>query len=424
MKHRHFSSEQQNDSSVTGPHPVSGKVNLGGLRALILSRFANSGVYFIVIMLLARTMTASEYGIIMTAMSITTFVAGVSDLGASDYVIRSYSKGQVALANAGCVACVVLNMLLIGVSTIVLMLLVIGYGMPLYYVALTLPPLIDNCTDTILSIFVASDRPRLLVVSIVVRRSLLLLGTVVSFFFFADDAVIGFAITLLVAAISGFGYAVVHRIRSRIDSNFDLRSLHVAVNHLLPFALARIFDVLRTVDVAVVSIAAGSYVAGLYSIIARVASSVAIPAISIAQYLVRDTALLDHMSRWLLTRRIVLYALVSEFFFIGISVFSGELVRLMVGAQYLSVAFAFRIMILCLPLYFLVPPLVAIVRGAGGDVYIALITPVFSIGTLATVYWGSLEYGVTGAVVFACLSQFVYVVLVGVWLRRRRGVSC
>lgn len=364
--------------------------------AITLGRVASAVLQAGLFVLLARSISPGDFGVVVATTGLLVFLQAVADFGITALLsqVRVQSEDD-GLVRAGaffsiwssCALAVVCAVLLISFS----------FSQPIYLmlVPLAATAALERVADTYMAVALADGRAARNVANLTARRVVALAAFILLAVVGRVDPVLSFGISTVSAAIlSAFSATRTVRIS---------RSVTVRARELLlqswPFWMNSMAVQGRNLDAAVVGAVAGPVISGLYGAAARLTTVFRIVPTSLA------TALLPNVSRLVgsgdrlkvLIRPVSAVMLVSSMMYCAAAIVVPFIVPVMLGAEYAAVVDVIQVTLVGMPFAAAASLSSSILQGLGLKHYVGGVSVVFTLVCLGFVAAGALVEGPVGA---------------------------
>jgi O-antigen/teichoic acid export membrane protein len=405
-------------TSIQAPSRTADTRNLLGQYGwLLLSRVLSAALQSATLVLLARWTGPATFGLAASVTGVLILVGTVADFGLSSLLLRNQSADEQSAATSTILR---LNLLISGGLTI-------AVGVGLTVLALTtsrsgllmLLPLAvwmaaEKNGDVWLSLATAAGRTHLVTVSLLVRRGL----SLVLFVLLAQAlaAPLAFALALAIGSVTA---NLVMRTNIPVRAAPHDVSYRSVARAALPFLLNSLAAMVRNVDVAIVSAAAGPVAAGIYAVPSRLASPLRMLPTTMSPLIVRYAALGTRPALGAVARMSALMMIVMPGALAVIVAFAPTIIELVLGASYTAAVLPLRIMCLGLVFAFAISLETSYLQGRGEERFVGRVGLVVVVVTVCGLFFGAMLGGSTGAAVAASATFVVhFALLVG------RTVTC
>jgi O-antigen/teichoic acid export membrane protein len=320
---------------------------------LLISQIITSIFGFVWIVLLARYLGVSDFGIMNFAISFTGIMSIFIDLGINTYITRDLSRSpelsQKYIGNA--IPLKIFLSILSFIATLIILLI-------MNYNSLTIEVVLLFAIQTIFlsmgwlfnGVFQAFSKMKYQAIGIIINSSLILLGTLLLTYF--NLGLIAVALSYMVGSIITLIY-LYNNIKNRIivpKIQIDLDFWKKSIKQAIPFGITGIFTTIYfMIDTVMISFMAGSTAVGIYSsaykiitvftTIYTVYTYVVFPLMS---KLYKDSEDLLKVSYEKSIKYLIIIMLP---FAIGITIYSQDIITLIYGESYIFAGDVLKILI-------------------------------------------------------------------------------
>lgn len=236
---------------------------------IMISQIITSIFGFVWVILIARYLGVSEFGILTFAISFTGLMAIFMDLGISTYTTRDLARDH-ELANKYIGNGIPLKILLSIFSFFasIAILIIMGYNTLTIEVVLifVMQNIFVNMGNLFNGAFQAYGKMKYQAIGIIINSSLLLTGTL--FVIFTDLGIFSVAMVYLTASLITLIYLYIKSNSEIVPTNlqFDFSFWKKSVRKAIPFGLTSIFTTIYfMIDTVMLSFMKGSTAVGIYS---------------------------------------------------------------------------------------------------------------------------------------------------------------
>lgn len=376
---------------------------------LLVSRGLGSGLQALALILLARSVPPSAFGLVNAVIGVIGFVLVVTGLGLSLYVPLARGAGKQDHVAAGLRLNTWSNLL---TALVLVPALVVWSGVNHLHAGVVLIGLslaLERNIDTVLGVPVADGNTHISAISVLLRR-VVTLAVMVPAVLAGGDAVWAYTVGLLAGAL----VAQVHvRLVVRVEGDASAVPPRTLLRLAWPFLASNVAGQARTLDSAVVTATAGPATAGIYASAAKLVQPLLlIPQTLAGVILPRATRLTPAAARRLCGRLAVVSAL-SMLLVVPVAFVSEDVVVLVMGPEYASAGPALTWSLAGLPFIVLAATLGAVLQAQGRQRLVAVNGLVFAVVGLAGVAVGAVLGGATGAAVGLAVGSALRAVVLG-----------
>lgn len=301
---------------------------------LLLGRVIAAFLQALIIILLARAVAPSEFGLLMSVVGISIVLQAVADLGISKLVVRERSRDKDSRYIAAGLRLNTQSALLLWFIGSVLLILFGVFVDPffIYLVPLAISTANEKVADTWLGIAIADGDVWLNSLNLVGRRTIAILLFVLLNLSIIPSA-LAYTSSLAAASLVSMLFAFRH-IRNRFGR--DRKSLSELIKAAFPFWTNTLASQLRNLDTALVSAIAGPLESGFYATAARSTSPLKMLPDSIATILLPLATRQRHRSLLPMILGIILITVVLALFYVGLAILMPRVVPAVLGTAYFS----------------------------------------------------------------------------------------
>ena len=368
--------------------------------ALGVARLVAAAVQAIALIVVARFVAVSTFGELTVVLAILGFGFVAASAGLPQFILRERALGDDGAVQSGLRANV-LTTVASGALLIVAAFTLLRGELLVAGVALVVAVGVDKTVDCQLSVPIADRRLRPVVVSIVGRATVLatvFLGAIL--LYGPEGALVSYVLARSVAAL--FAVAHILMVRVRVDAApLGLREL---TRRVWPLAGANLVSALRSLDSAIVFVAAGSDVAGLYSAASRPFAPASIVAASAGAVLMPHSATADWATLRHQLRRLRAIALVTTALLVPLAFLGPTVAVLIYGPRYEAAGVALGICLVVVPAVVSAAVVSTVLQSRGLERYVLVNSVVFLAVFVVAVSGGSLLAGATGAAIGFAVS--------------------
>lgn len=375
--------------------------------SLFSSRIVGSVLQVLLLILLAREISVSDFGFFSAAFAISALICSFSDLGLSVLVPRSLISNRYdKLSKAINLHRTVLGIFLFAsLCCFVSFSLVTELRSYLYLPVLLFAVSIEFYCETQLTIPIAKNLPNSVSLSIILRRSAPLFIFLTSSQFESIQPAFIAALSLLAGGLLGTIH--VHRLNRKLLGPVKFRILNSRdlwrdIFRVIP---NQILVSTRNLDVPLVGLIGGAGSAAAYSLGLRFSNPVALVASSVASVVLPRMVGAEMRHAKELFLRLVKYALYLSAFAAIVSPFIiNPMVEALFGEKYGFAVPVVALMIISSPIVSITAPATSILLGLGRDKHATAIAAMYAATFVITVSLGVQLAGAQGAVVGSLLS--------------------
>lgn len=387
---------------------------------LLLARVVSAVLQSATLVLLARWAGPATFGLVASVTGILLLVGTVADFGLAGLLLRNQSLDR-SSATAGVI--LRLNFLIstgltMGVA-VALTALGLSTSWPglLMLVPLAIWMAAEKNGDVWLSLATAAGRSHLVTVSLLVRRGLSLLLFIVLAEGIATS--LAFAVALAVGSVTA---NVLMRVTLKVNPTQGEHSYRSVARAALPFLFNSLAAMVRNLDVAIVSAAAGPVAAGIYAVPSRLTSPLRMLPTTMSPLIVRYAAIGTRASLRAVGRVSILVMTVMPAVLVVIAVWAPSIVEIVLGVSYATAVLPLRIICVGLVFAFAISLETSYLQGCGDASLVGRIGLAIVVVTIASLFAGALLGGSTGAAIAASATFALhFALLAGPTVRRVRG---
>ena len=235
---------------------------------LTISQVITSICAFLWTIIIARYLGVSDYGIVSFAISFTSLVGIVMDLGMSTYITREIAKNRNSVNkyfNNIFIFKLILAIILFFISGLILYLL--GYPQWTIFITLlfTIELIFMSMTVFLNGVFQAFEEVKYQAIGSILNSSLLLIGILITLGF--DLGVVSIALSYTLSYFIYFSYILLKYIQIFSFPKFeiDIKFIKRVLIESIPFGLTNFFyTIYFSIDIVMLSYISGDYATGLY----------------------------------------------------------------------------------------------------------------------------------------------------------------
>ncbi len=387
---------------------------------ILLSRGLGSALQAVALVVLGRSVTAAEFGLVNVVIAVVGILLVASGLGLSLFVPYVRARGEADAVAAALRLNSWANLVSAAVLVPGIAVWAVVAGAPWGAALIGASLALERNVDTILGVPIADGDARVAATSMVLRRSVCL---VVFLPALAGglDPVWSFTAGLLAGAVA----AQVHVRRAVRGLPGDARAVRVraVLSRSWPFLASNLTGQARTLDVTVVAAVLSASAAGLYAAAAKLVQPLLLVPQSLAAVVMpRSTQLSPAAARRLGLRLtgLFLLCLVPA---VPIVVWAEEVVVLVMGPTYAGAGPALGWAVAGLPFVALSASLGAILQGQGRARFVAVTGAVLAVAMFPAIVLGAMLGGIGGAAAGLGASFAVRVVVLSWALARSSSME-
>ncbi|SRR5690606_26734003 len=372
---------------------------------ILVSRALGSAFQALALVLLARTVTPSVFGMVNVVIAVVGFVLVVTGLGMSIFVPWARARQ----AHGDVAAALRLNTLSNLASAVMLVPAIVVWahvsGAPLAVALIGVSLALERNVDTWLGVPVADGESRVAVLSALARRTvcLVVLGLVL---LAGADPVLGFTGGLVLGALVG----QLHVRRAVRLAPAEPTPVREVLGRAAPFLVSNVTGQARTLDVPIVAFVGGPIAAGVYAAATKLVQPVLLVPQALSTVLVPHATRLDVDQARRLGARTLLALLGAAVLGTPLVLLRDEVVVLVLGEQYRDAGATFAVALVAVGCVAWAVSVGAILQGQGRQRVVAWLGAGFAVLLLAGVAIGTYLGGPVGAAAGLALAWFVYAV--------------
>ncbi|MFB9649848.1 oligosaccharide flippase family protein [Curtobacterium pusillum] len=365
--------------------------------SVLFGRGLASVVQAISMILVARSLSVTQFGLVGIVISVGTIASLIGDLGLTTYIARARAIRDEAAVRAG----LLLNRWSAAIGGALLISVVIvgalNGGWPWWPLPLLAGFMVEKAVDTASSVLIADGRNITANLALLGRRVVVLMcvvaGSVIAF-----DAAWTFSVGYLFSAIVSLIYVAISLLGSP-DAYAGSRSttVRIVARETLPYFFSNLTAGVRLLDTAIIASIASPHAAGLYAAASRVTS----PAYLIPQTL--TTVIMPHAARATgkavraMGNRLLLATVGLSIVLAALSPLVIWFADLILGDQYAGAALPLLLLLIGLPWVAASSPFGSLLQSRGQARFVAVNGVVFAVGVVAALIVASLLWGAAGA---------------------------
>lgn len=371
---------------------------------ILVGRVLAAGIQAGTLILLARSLPLSDFGLLNGALGVVIVLQAVADLGISKLLIRERAKDP----SSGMISDgLLLNSRLSFLLFIIISAGFIMAGLVLDSRFLMMIPLAvsaagEKNADTWLGIAVADGDVWLNSTNLVVRR-LLALIVFIACLQVEFEPILAYTIGVAVGAVVSvlFSRKV---ISERVPKSGKVTRAVIIAS--MPFWVNSLVSQLRNFDSAIVGLLAGTVTAGYYSAAAKLTSPMRMLPDSLAQVLLPYATRSRNKSVLSLFKIVMIFSIVMTPIYLLLTFCAPWIVPILLGGEYIPAISAIQIVFIGLVFSSLNSLLRSIMQGRGMQNHVATVAVVVTITMLLLILILTPNYGANGAA-FALSSGFL-----------------
>lgn len=383
----------------------------GQFAAILGSRVAGAVIQALVGIALARSVLASEYGQITALTGALLFWFIVCSVGIPSYLGRARALGRTDDVSTGLVLNIVTSVVGVLVATAALLSGIIPLGLGGVLLLLVVGTALDKNVDASMTVAIADGERLAPAISVLVRR-VATAGVFFGLLLAGVDGIPAYCVGMAAGPLLGQVHASLVLRRAGVPVRRGT-GWGVVLRDALPFAVNDIAIQSRTLDVAVTAVAAGATSAGLYSAASKLVSPFELVSSTLASVVLPRATRMSHGGA---RRAALLLAAAAALLLLPaavIALFAEPIIVFILGEQYALAAAPFAVLMFALPFVALTSPYSSLLQGRGRQHFIAVVSTVFAVLTIAAIAVGALTAGAVGAAVGILATTIVKVVVLG-----------
>ena len=374
---------------------------------ILISRGLGSVLQAAVLILLARAVPASTFGLVNAVIGIVGILLVVTGLGMSVYLPRARARGD----TADVAAALRLNTL----SNVVAGLVLAGAiaiwtdrgGLPVALAVIGLSLALERNVDTVLGVPIADGDSRTPAVSMLLRRSVSLVVLLVGLRVGADP-LWSYGAGLLAGAVAGQLH-VRHVVD--VDHGAGRSPARVVLRQAWPFLVSNVTGQARTLDTAIVAATLTAASAGLYASASKLVQPLLLIPQTIGAVVTPHAARLAPLAARRLGVRMSLLFVAALVPIIPLMLVAEQLIVVVMGPTYAGAGPALAWSLAGLPFMSLAASLGGLLQGQGAEKLVAVNGTVFGLLMFPAIVVGALSFGIAGAAAGLGLSYLLRSVL-------------
>lgn len=393
---------------------------------LLLSRLIAAALQAVLLATFARQIDVGEFGLVLGVVGAVTAFGGLADLGVGPLMLRERSRDRDSALVSSALKFNDISSSFIAIIVCVAIGISAGVsGNPLLLQLLPIAVWVaaEKNSTFWLHLAVADGKTYVNVLTLTVRRALGL--TAFLFLLVWTPPVLSYAVGLALGSLMGnvvtrrlLGNSVEHQGADPLSPRILKASF--------PFFLNTASTQLRNLDVSLVSMVAGTAVAGVYAVPSRLTSPLQLVPTSLGSLIlkasVREERALTRRAAQLAVAVIALMGALLSLF----AIYAEEVVTVLVGPQYAAAADPLRVV--CVSLVFATAASFAAshLQGAGLERYVGHVAVAITFVTLGFVSAGAAAFGAYGAAWGLGVSHVLnlFLLLIKVDRLRRARQAC
>lgn len=389
---------------------------------LLASRLTSVALQAVTLVLLARWVGPSSFGVAAAVMGVLTVAGALADLGLGPLLLRQRSADrsyrrttQILRTNAATsVGLAVLAVAVLGVLGTTT-----GSSALHGLIPLAIWVAAEKNGDLWLNLATSEGRTQVSALSILLRRGLGL-GLFVSLSVVLPT-LWAFSTGLAVGSI--VANLVIRRLLVHARTDAPSTEIIQLVREAWPFYLNSVAAQARNLDVMIVSGVAGPVAAGVYAVPARMTSPLRLLPTSLSPIIVRYAALGTPSALRAIRHVSIIVMVVMPAVMLAVAVAAPWLIDVSLGAQFSSAVLPLRIICGGLVFAFAVSLQTSYLQGRGEEQYVGKVAVVITVLTLSSLALGAILGGSTGAAYAASGTFLVHCIMLAGRTRQLRRPS-
>jgi O-antigen/teichoic acid export membrane protein len=370
---------------------------------ILASRGLGSVLQAAVLVLLARAVPLSTFGLVNVVIGVVGILLVVTGLGMSTYVPRARARGDSAEVVAG-LRLNTLSNLATGVCLAIAIAVWTSIGeMPVALAVIGVSLALERNVDTLLGVPIADGDSLTPAVSMLLRRSVSLVVLVGALSAHLDP-LWSYGAGLLLGALAAQLH--VRRVID-LDETTGRISMRVLMREAWPFLVSNVTAQARTLDTAVVAAAMSASAAGLYSAASKLVQPLLLIPQTIGAVVTPHAARLEPRAARRLGVKLVVVFTAALVPIVPLMVFAERLIVLVLTDKYAGAGPALAFSLAGLPFMSLSASLGALLQGQGAERYVAVNGTVFALLMFPAILVGAATAGIGGAAAGLALSYLL-----------------
>ncbi|WP_028050848.1 oligosaccharide flippase family protein [Cellulomonas sp. URHD0024] len=369
--------------------------------------------------LLARSVTASTFGLVTAFTGVVGVLLVLTGAGMAGVISRAHAQADHdAVASAirltvwsGFITAFAITLFVVAWS------LAVG-GVPLAIALIAMALVIERTSDAALNVPIADGQVTLSTWPILLRRVvavvLLVVGLTAGF-----DPIWSYAVATFFGAVSA-QWLTRRIVRHPERGTVAARAL---IRDGSPYMWTTLSGQVRMLDTALVAAVVGPAAAGGYAAASKLVQPALLVPQTIASLVLPRSARLDATDSRRLVRPLVLACATSFVVVLPLMIFAGPLLTLVMGQDYASSAPILRWLLVGMPFFALTVPLLALLQGQGRARLGAVSSVVFAVLLLVDIVVGALLGGSVGAAIGLSSTFALQAVVLVVTVRLTLGAE-
>lgn len=346
--------------------------------------------------LLARSVSASTFGLVTAFTGVVGVVLVLTGAGMAGVISRSHAQADHD-AVASAIRLTVRSGFVTGTAITVFVVawaVIAGHGVPLAIALVAVALVIERTSDAALNVPIADGQVTLSTWPILLRRVVAAVLFVVALVA-GLDAIWAYALATFFGAVCG-QWLTRRIVRQPGKGTVAARAL---IRDGSPYMWTTLSGQVRMLDTALVAAVVGPAGAGAYAAASKLVQPALLVPQTIASLVLPRSARLDATDSRRLVRPLLLACASSFVVVVPLMVFAGPLLTLVMGASYASSAPILRWLLVGMPFAALTVPLLALLQGQGRARLGAVSSVVFAVLLLVDIVGGAVLGGAVGAAI-------------------------
>ena len=360
---------------------------------ILVSRGLGSLLQAAVLVLLARAVPASTFGLVNAVIGVVGILLVVTGWGLSIYVPRARARGDaadvVAALRVNTLSNVVTGVILAGAIAV----WTTRGGLPVALAVIGVSLALERNIDTVLGVPIADGDSRTPAVSMLLRR-VVSLGVLVACLRAGLDPLWSYGGGLLAGALAGQLH--VRRV-VRVDASAGRTPARDVLRQAWPFLVSNLTAQARTLDTAIVATVLSPASAGLYAAASKLVQPLLLIPQTVGAVVTPHAARLGPRDARRLGLKLVAVFLAALVPIVAVLPFAEPLITLVMGSSYAGAGPALGWSLVGLPFMALATSLGALLQGQGKEHLVALNGTIFTLVMIPALVVGAITFGIAGA---------------------------
>lgn len=387
--------------------------------AMLLARGMSSVLQAANLVLLARSASLEDFGLLAVLTSVSVLILTFFDLGMSTLIPKSRALNLHEQVSAGLRLNAISTYLLAAISTTSFYIGYLFNQVPLWTVILVCALALEKKIETALSVFIADGNKSIPNFSILLRRLIPFLGTATAVWLHNDTILVYSAAYLVVVFLSVLNVDRLLRGRLKVRRS-GRHSLRRIATESWPYFIGNLSAHARYIDTSLVAAVTSITGAAIYSAASKVVNPLQLVPQTLTAILMPHSARLNAVEARSLVNRLTLAFLSMLLLLVPTTFFAAPIVTILFGPDFLAAAPVLGVSLLALPFVTLSSPLGSVLQGQGLEKFVALNGVITAAVMLIAIPSFAIMWGVVGA---AAAVGFSFTLKCGLLFFRSRSLA-